>query len=159
MDKGGEMGGPAANSSSDFVSPLPSRSSAPVVSCNVANMCPGAQIIQVSRFCEVCCGERVVANQSSSTGCWKTLHMRASYVGEKAERVLWSWKYTAQMHPHALPQVTDTRGRTRNSQSSSSRNTSSTATLPVSSDSSTNMTFTRSDRTMRITVPPHMAPT
>jgi hypothetical protein len=90
MDKGGDMGGPSANSSSDFVSlyqdhHYPSSST---------DCCAGSQVIQVSSQCLISDG--VVRDQRLTRGaieCSKILRTSLLYVGEKVVRVLWYLRY------------------------------------------------------------------
>jgi hypothetical protein len=87
--------------------------------------------------------------------CSKTLLMSLLSDGVREVRVLWFWKYVITCST-SLATSNNLLHRTRSSPNPSCQSISSTAILPASFDNSTNMTFTRSGRTMKTTLHPHM---
>jgi len=87
MDKGGDMSGPAANNSSDFVSPK----AGPIPS-SLTNFRTGSQVVQVSYQClmhlELCFVVMRPAANTLPIECLKILLMKTLFAGEREERVL-----------------------------------------------------------------------
>jgi hypothetical protein len=87
MDKGGDMSGPAANNSSDFVSPK----AGPIPS-SLTNFRTGSQVVQVSYQClmhlDLCLGVMRPAANTPLVECLKILLMKTLFAGERGERVL-----------------------------------------------------------------------
>lgn len=87
MDKGGDMSGPAANNSSDFVSPTAGQ-----ITSSLTNLRTGSQVVQVSYQClmhlDLCPVVMRLAANTLPIECLKTLLTKTLFAGEREERVL-----------------------------------------------------------------------